>query len=123
MKVKKKYITAKDLDYHMIVSIAQGKLTTEAERMIILLAKNVIKKFYYASNDDRLDCLQGAYLDIFKNWHSYDPNKGMAFSWVTEVVKRGLAKSWNSIHRTKGADVQIISLTAYDNDGGSYERF
>jgi len=120
---KKKYITAKDLDYQMIVSKAQGRLTKEAERMIILLGKNVIKKFYYVNPDDRLDCLQTAYVDIFANWYSYDENKGQAFSWITEVVKRGMAKGWNRVHKTKGADVEIISLTAYDNDGNTYDRF
>ena len=120
---KKKYITAKDFDYQMIVSKAQGRLTRQAENMIILLAKNVIKKFYYANPDDKLDCLQSAYVDIFANWHSFDENKGQAFSWVTEVVKRGLAKGWNKQHKTKGCDVEIISLTVYDNDGNTYDRF
>lgn len=125
-KKKKKYITAKDLDYHMIISKAQGRLTRDAERMIILLAKNVVKKFYYANPDDKLDCLQSAYVDIFANWHSYDENKGQAFSWITEVVKRGLAKGWNRQHRLKGDknnEVRVISLTAYDSDGSTYDRF
>jgi hypothetical protein len=122
--VKKKYITAKDLDYQMIVSKAQGRLTKEAEKMIILLAKNVIKKFSYRDPDDRLDCLQSAYLDIFANWHSFDENKGQAFSWITEVVKRGLAKGWNSRYKLKGdPDAKVISLTGYTSDGEQYERF
>jgi hypothetical protein len=122
--VKKKYITAKDLDYQMIVSKAQGRLTREAERMIILLGKNVVKKFYYADPDDKLDCLQSAYLDIFANWYSFDENKGQAFSWITEVVKRGLAKGWNQQHKPKGDEnAVIISLTGYTSDGEQYERF
>jgi len=120
----KKYITAKDLDYQMIVSKAQGRLTKEAERMIILLGKNVVKKFYYANPDDKLDCLQTAYVDIFANWHSFDENKGQAFSWVTEVVKRGLAKGWNQQHKLRGDEnAQLISLTAYSSDGEQYDRF
>ena len=123
-KAVKKYITAKDLDYQMIVSKAQGRLTKEAERMIILLGKNVVKKFYYANPDDKLDCLQTAYVDIFANWHSFDENKGQAFSWVTEVVKRGLAKGWNQQHKLRGDEnAQLISLTAYSSDGEQYDRF
>ena len=125
-KAKKKYITAKDLDYQMIVSKAQGRLTKEAERMLILLAKNVIKKFYYANSDDKLDCLQTAYLDIFSNWYSFDENKGQAFSWVTEVVKRGLAKGWNQQHKLRGDDtgsVKVLSLDGYNEDGERYDRF
>ena len=122
--VKKKYITAKDLDYQMIVSKAQGRLTKEAERMIILLAKNVIKKFSYKDPDDRLDCLQSAYLDIFANWHSFDESRGQAFSWITEVVKRGLAKGWNSRYKLKGdPNAKVISLTGYTSDGEQFERF
>jgi hypothetical protein len=120
---KKKYLSGKDLNYQMIVSKEQGKLTKEAQAMIILLTKNVIRKFYYANPDDKLDCLQTAYLDIFANWMSFDPNKGEAFSWITEVVKRGMAKGWNKVHKTKGADVDIISLSAYDSDGNTYDRF
>lgn len=123
IKHKKNYLSAKDLDYQLIVSKAQGKLTSEAQKMIILLAKNVIKKFYYVNPDDRLDCLQTAYLDIFQNWYSFEETKGSSFSWVTEVVKRGMAKGWNRIHKTKGADVEIISLTAFDSEGNSFDRF
>jgi DNA-directed RNA polymerase specialized sigma24 family protein len=120
---KKKYLSGKDLNYQMIVSKEQGRLTKEAQAMIILLAKNVIKKFYYVNPDDKLDCLQSAYLDIFANWSSFNPEKGEAFSWITEVVKRGMAKGWNKVHKTKGCDVDIISLSAYDSDGNSYDRF
>lgn len=123
----KAYLSNKDLYCELIVSKAQGKLTRAAEKMLILLAKNVIKKMFYADPDDRLDCLQTAYLDLFANWHNFDENKSdNPFSYLTEIIKRALAKGWNQQKRKKGDDnneIQVISLTGYTSDGEQYERF
>lgn len=127
MKKTKNYLSNKDLYCELIVSKAQGKLTRSAEKMIILLAKNVIRKMYYVDNDDRLDCLQSAYLDVFANWYNFDEMKGdNCFAYFTEIIKRGLAKGWNKQYRLKGDkknEIKVISLTAYDNDGHTYDRF
>jgi DNA-directed RNA polymerase specialized sigma24 family protein len=123
--VKKKYLSNKDLYCELIVSKAKGKLTRQAETMLILLAKNVIRKMYYKDSDDKLDCLQTAYLDVFANWYSYDEAKGdNPFAFFTEVIKRALAKGWNKQHKKKGdPDAVVISLTGYTQDGEQYERF
>lgn len=128
IKVKPKaYLSNKDLYCELIVSKAKGKLTRPAEKMLILLAKNVIKKMYYNDPDDRLDCLQTAYLDVFSNWHNFDENKSdNAFGYMTEIVKRALAKGWNQQKRKKGDDkneIQVISLTGYNDSGEQYDRF
>ena len=125
LKAKKKYLSNKDLYCELIVSKAKGKLTKEAERMLILLAKNVIKKMYYNDHNDRLDCLQTAYLDVFSNWYSFDEMKGdNAFSYFTEIIKRGMAKGWNARYRLKGDhNAVVISLTGYTSDGQQFERF
>jgi hypothetical protein len=122
---KKKYLSNKDLYCELIVSKAKGKLTREAERMLILLAKNVIKKMYYRDSDDKLDCLQTAYLNVFQNWYNFDENKSdNSFSYFTEIIKRGLAQGWNQQHKPKGDEnAVIISLTGYTSDGEQYERF
>lgn len=122
--VKKKYLSNKDLYCELIVSKAKGRLTKEAEKMLIILAKNVIKKMYYNDPDDRLDCLQTAYLDVFQNWYNFDEDKGEPFSYFTEIIKRGLAKGWNKMYKPKGdEDMVIISLTGYTQDGEQYDRF
>jgi len=125
LKAKKKYLSNKDLYCELIVSKAKGRLTKEAERMLILLAKNVIRKMYYNDYNDRLDCLQSAYLDVFSNWYSFDENKGdNAFAYFTEIIKRGMAKGWNARYRLKGdPDAKLISLTGYTSDGEQFERF
>jgi len=125
LKAKKKYLSNKDLYCELIVSKAKGRLTKEAERMLILLAKNVIRKMYYNDYNDRLDCLQSAYLDVFSNWYSFDENKGdNAFAYFTEIIKRGMAKGWNARYILKGdPDAKLISLTGYTSDGEQFERF
>ena len=121
---KKKYLSNKELYMELVYSKAAGKLTPEAARMLMLLGKNVIKKMYYRNSDDKQDCLQEAMLSCFRFWYNFDELKGdNAFAYFTEVIKRGLAKSWNAMYKTKGADVQIISFTAYDSDGHTYDRF
>ena len=122
---KKKYLSNKDLYCELIVSKAKGKLTRPAETMLILLAKNVIKKMYYKDSDDKLDCLQTAYLNVFQNWYSFDENKGdNAFAYFTEIIKRGLAQGWNKMYKLKGDEnAEVISLTGYSSDGEQYERF
>jgi hypothetical protein len=93
--------------------------------MLILLAKNVIKKMYYKDSDDKLDCLQTAYLSVFQNWYQFDELKGdNCFAYFTEIIKRGLAQGWNKMYKLKGdPDAVVISLTGYTSDGEQYERF
>jgi hypothetical protein len=122
---KKKYLSNKDLYCELIVSKAKGKLTRQAETMLILLAKNVIKKMYYKDSDDKLDCLQTAYLSVFQNWYQFDELKGdNCFAYFTEIIKRGLAQGWNKMYKLKGdPEAVVISLTGYTSDGEQYERF
>lgn len=123
-KKQKHYLSNKDLYIEIIVSKAQGKLTKKAEQMIMLLGKNAIKKMYYRNSDDRNDCLQEAMYDVFKGWYNFDEIKGdNCFAYYTEIIKRGLAKSWNNLYRTKGADVEVISFQAMNSDGELFDRF
>jgi DNA-directed RNA polymerase specialized sigma24 family protein len=121
---KKKYLSNKDLYVEIIVSKAQGRLTPRAATMLMLLGKKLQSKLYYRDSDDKKDCLQEAMLSVFKFWYNFDELKGdNAFAYYSEVIKRGLAQGWNKQHKTKGADVEIISLTGYSNDGETFERF
>jgi hypothetical protein len=120
----KVYLSNKELYMEIVYSKAKGRLTTKAANMLMLLGKNVIKRMYYRNADDKYDCLQEAMLACFRFWYNFDEQKGdNAFAYYTEVIKRGLAKSWNDMYKTKGADVDIISLTVYDSDGHTYDRF
>lgn len=127
-KVKPKaYLSNKDLYCELIVSKAQGRLTRPAEKMIILLGKNIIKKFYYSNPDDRFDCLQNGYIQMFQNWYQFDENKSdNCFSYYTEIFKRGIAAGFNKIHKLKGdneGSIKLISMDGTDENGDRYDRF
>jgi hypothetical protein len=124
-KVKSKvYLSNKDLYCEIIYSKAKGRLTTKAAEMLVLLGKKAQTKMYYRNTDDKYDCLQTAMLSVFQNWASFNEIKGdNAFAYYTEVIKRGLAAGWNKQYRTKGEQVEFISLDGYDEEGNSYSRF
>jgi hypothetical protein len=74
--------------------------------------------------DDKKDCLQEAMLSVFKLWYNFDENKGEnAFAYYSEIIKRGLAMGWNKMYKTKGEQVEFISLTGYSADGETFDRF
>lgn len=124
-KEKKHYLSNKDLYCEIIVSKALGRLTPRAAQMLMLLGKKLQSKMFYANQDDKKDCLQEAMMSAFSNWHNFDELKGQdAFAYYSEIIKRGLAKGWNKINRTKGDEnAVVISLDGYDSEGKKYERF
>lgn len=98
--MSKNYLNNKELYKEIIISKAQGRLTKNAENMLILLANRVIKKFYYYDDRDREDCLSTAYEHLFRRWYSFDENKTTnAFAFYTEVVKRGIAQGFKDIYK------------------------
>ena len=120
----KAYLSNKDLYIEIIVSKAQGRLTPRAAQMLMLLGKKLQNRMYYRDADDKKDCLQEAMLSVFKLWYNFDENKGTnAFAYYSEIIKRGLAQGWNKMYKTKGADVDIISLTGVSKDGETFDRF
>jgi hypothetical protein len=123
----KKYINNIDLYCEIVVSKEMGKLTKEAQSMLYVLGKNIIRKFRYKDDDDRLDCLQTGLLDMYANWYNFDENKSSnAFSYFTEVFKRGTARGWNQLHKRKGDDlglIKTISLEGFSSDGERFERY
>ena len=124
VKKKKKYLSNKDLYCEILYSKAKGRLTPRAAQMLVLLGKKLQSRMYYRDIDDKNDCLQEAMYSVFKFWYNFDELKGdNAFAYFSEVIKRGLAKGWNDNHKTKGADVEIISLTGYTSDGEAFDRF
>jgi len=85
----------------MVLSLEQDKLTSNAEKMLILLAERTINRMKYVNEDDRMDCLQFAILDLLKYWRNFNPAYPNAFAYFTEIAKRGYAKGWNKLHPVK----------------------
>jgi hypothetical protein len=118
---KKNYLNNRDLYDEMKLSKEQDKLTPNAEKMLILLAERTINRMKYVSEDDRMDCLQFAILDLLKYWRNFNPDYPNAFAYFTEIAKRGYAKGWNKLHpnKTKGTiSMDRINSANSREDGG-----
>ena len=120
---KNNYLNNKDLYDEIVKSKEDGKLTRDAEKMLVLLAERAIRKLNYVNEDDRQDCLQFALLDLLKYWENFNPKYKNAFAYFTEIAKRGYAKGWNKIHPTKYKNtmsIDRINSRSMDQDGGMF---
>ena len=120
---KKNYLNNKDLYNEIVKSKEEGKLTRDAEKMLVLLAERAIRKLTYVNEDDRNDCLQFALLDLLKYWQNFNPKYTNAFAYFTEIAKRGYAKGWNKIHPPKYKNtlsIDRINGNGSDHDGGMF---
>lgn len=122
VKGDKNYISNRNLYFEIVVSKARGKLTRRAENMLVLICNKLINKMFYKNKQDKEDCLSVAYLDIFKNWYLFDEFNNNPFAYYSEIVKRGLAKSWNQLKKRKGLEGYEgnISLDTGNKDGMSF---
>jgi len=117
MPRKRKYLNNRDLREEIIKSKELDKLTPKALEFLMLLADRCSKKLSYRNPDDRADCIASAYMDLYRYWRNYDPNKSEnAFAYFTEICKRGFAKGWNKLHPKKYAGTVSIN-GASDGDG------
>ena len=117
-----KYLEDREFYYEMIVSKGRGKLTPKAEQMMILVAKNTIRKKdrNYNTVDDKNDCLQQGLLHMFMNWKNFNHKKyDNAFCYFTEVFKRGTSDGLNLITNKKSYNDDVIKMISIDrsNDG------
>lgn len=114
------HIDNDELYVEMIVSKGYGKLTKRAERLLVILSKEALRKNHYWSYDDKMDCYQTGLLDVFQNWHNFNEEKSInPFAYFTEIFKRGTAKGFNQQYRKKGAGENIYRHISLDssNDG------
>jgi hypothetical protein len=118
---KKNYLNNKDLYAEIVASKEQDKLTPKAEKMLVMLAERAIRKLSYVNEDDRLDCLQFAILDLLKYWKNFNPQYTNAFAYFTEIAKRGYAKGWNKLHPQKYKDtLSIDRSSSAQGEGGIF---
>ena len=115
--INAEYVVNRELYCELIVSKAQGRLTRGAVKMFQLIVKNMIRKFSYTNGDDKFDCMQEAYYQMFKNWHNYNElQTENAFAYMSEVCKRAMAKAFNDLNKVNGKYEKHISLSSA-NDG------
>ena len=117
-----KFLEDRDLYYKLVISKGRGKLTRQAQEMLILIANNTIRKKErnYNNMDDRNDCIQQGLLHMFQNWKNFNPKKyDTAFPYFTEIFKRGLADGINIINNKKNYNDDKVIMISIDraNEG------
>lgn len=119
MPRKKNYLNNRDLYDQIVLSKEADKLTSDAEKMLILLAERAINRLVYLNPDDKNDCLQFAILDLLKYWRNFNPKYTNAFAYFTEIAKRGYAKGWNKLHPQKYKNT--LSMDKINTNSGNPE--
>jgi hypothetical protein len=121
-----KYLEDRELFYEIVLSKGKGQLTKKAERMLILIGNNVIKKKEksYRNIDDRNDCLNNGFFVMFKNWNKFDEKRyKYALPYYSEIFKRAMALGLREIYNIKSnkEKVTMISLDS-SNDGHGFHN-
>ena len=117
MARKRKYLNNRDLLEEIIKSKEQDELTPNALKMLMLLADRSSNRLMYRNPEDKRDCIASAYMDLFKYWRNFKPEKSTnAFAYFTEIAKRGFAKGWNKLHPKKYHGTVSIN-GSQDGDG------
>lgn len=119
------YLEDDDLFYEIVLSKGKGILTKNAERMIILIGENMIRRKdnMYKTQDDRNDCLQTGLLYMFDKWMNFNEKKyKLAFPYFSEIFKRGIAQGYNDLtnKKTNQEKVTMISLDSCNDGEGFY---
>jgi hypothetical protein len=122
------YLEDRELYYQLIISKGKGKLTDRAAELMILVAKNVIRKKErsYKSTDDKNDCYQEGLLHLFSSWYGFNPAKySLSMPYITEIFKRGMANSLNVLNNRKSYNDDVIRIISIDraNDGKGLHGF
>lgn len=116
----KNYLEKNELYIEIILSKGQGKLTRKAEKLIELIAKNMIKKELYLrlSEDDRADLYQEGLYDMLLKWHGFNEDKyDNALAYLSEIFKRAATRMFNDFYKKKGdSSIRLISIQS-SNDG------
>lgn len=128
-KRKKNPVDDTEFTYEILLSKGIGKLTRKAEKNIVILVENAIKKTYYKfdNSDDIKDSIQTSYLNILKKWQGFNPLIATsAFTYFTEVHKRSGAEFMNEWKRLRGlkkdvaTGVKRVSINSSNNGKGLF---
>jgi len=120
------YLDDDELYYEIVLSKGKGFLTKKAERMLILIGENMIRKkrHMYKTQDDKDDCLQSGLLFMFQKWMNFNEKKyRLALPYFSEIFKRGMAAGYNELtqKKTNCERVTMISLDS-SNDGDGFHN-
>lgn len=103
------YVNNKELLKEIIESKKRDELTPRAVELIIRMAHELSKILKYKYPEDREDCIASGIADVVRHWRNFNPEKSEnVFAYFSQVIKNGMAKTWNVIHEQKSTD--FISL-------------
>lgn len=114
-----KYIDDRLFTKELIISKGKGKLTKDAENMIIKLAYRLFERnnrhVSYRNNIYYDDICSGGLEAAFKNWRLFNHKKyDSAFNYLTEIIKRGQTKTFNDYICNKDSRGNAHFYTYYD---------
>jgi hypothetical protein len=116
-----KYLEDDELYYEIVLSKGKGRLTKKAERMLILIGNNIIRKKekYYKSKDDRDDCLNQGLLMMFQNWRNFNEKRYKnALPYFSEIFKRAMAGGLKEIYNIKPNREKITMISLDSSNEG-----
>jgi len=116
-----KYLEDTDLYYEIVLSKGKGKLTKNAEDMLILIGNNIIRKKekYYKNQDDRNDCLHQGLLLLFQNWKNFNEKRYKnALPYFSEIFKRAMAGGLKEIYNIKTNKEKVIMISLDSSNDG-----
>lgn len=104
------YIKDVELFKQIIISKGKGKLTPDAEKMLILICEKLWRKFDNRINVRyRYDVYMNGIEVIFKQWNKFDCKKyDKVLPYYTEITKRAFADGYNKIIKYKKEEINFI---------------
>jgi len=119
------YIRNKDLLKELIESKEKGELTKNAVKMFILLSERIVSRMSYVNQYLKEEAISGAKLDLLLYWKGFNPKKSTnAFSYLSQIAKNGLAKSFNKCYKLgkkfKGTILRIDGSSHNSDSEGIY---
>lgn len=115
-RIVNNYINNKELTKEAMDSIKLGYRTKRLDEMFILINKNIFSKLRhkYNSYDDAHDVMIFGLLKLFENWDLFDPSKGKAFSYYSEICKRGFVYGLNYVVKQDRHGYNNPTIIHYD---------
>ena len=106
------YLNNKTLHKELIVCQNRGEFTRDLYKMISLMIDRYTWRFTYANGDIRQDCIGYAYERCYKGYHKYDPNRGTAFTFITQIVKNAFYFEFNrQVGIKNGKKIDFVSFS------------
>lgn len=100
--MNKNYINNTELHQQIVISKAQGKPTSELNKMFMLISENAVNKLKFYNPIDKDDAIQEANLQLLLNYKYYNADKYTnAFAYCTQIAKIGYVHSYNKIYYRK----------------------